>query len=83
MLLARNERAARAGPLTARIARRIERQDQNRDGEKYAAYWNHSKNRQHSLCITESARFPNTNAKSFLLLAAIATHPGDVARHGP
>jgi hypothetical protein len=61
--------------MAARIARRIERQDQNRDGEEYAAYWNHSKNRQHGLCITESACFPNTNAKSFSPLAAIATHP--------
>jgi hypothetical protein len=41
--------------MAARIAWRIERQDQNRDGEEYAAYWNHSKNRQHGLCITESA----------------------------
>jgi hypothetical protein len=72
---AANRRSSGARDMRARIARRIERQEQDRDGEEYAAYWNHSKNRQHRLCITESVYFPNTNAESFSRPEAIATHP--------
>ena len=40
--------------------RRVERQDQEHNGEEYAAYWENPKDRQHRLCITESAKTPKT-----------------------
>ena len=38
-----------SGHGRTRTVRRTERQDQNYNGEKYAAYWKYAENRQHQL----------------------------------
>ena len=51
-------RSIRRGQWRARAIRRAKRQNQNQNGEKYAAHGENPENRQHRLCITESASIP-------------------------
>src|SRR6185295_16986259 len=62
MMTGVNERTARRRhrriQWRARTVRRAKCQDQDEDGEEYAAHWENTKNRQHRLCITESGTIP-------------------------
>src|SRR6185312_16134285 len=63
-----NERATRRHhrrvQRRTRSVRRDERQSQNQNGEKYAAHWENTKNRQHCQCITESGTFPKPGSRT-------------------
>src|SRR5665647_873423 len=69
-------RQQRSRHARTRSARWAERQDQDDDGEKYAAYWKNSKNRQHRFCLTESGKRPKPVPSASMRRIARMASPG-------